>query len=333
MRPTQSDLHVNVPLTNISIAYMQGTSGFIADRVFSTIPVAKQSDLFWKYDRDAWNRSEVRLRAPSTETPGVQYMVRTDSYYCHVYGLHRDIDDQVRSNADSIFTLDDTAVALLSQQHLQHRERMFFSTFMTGGVWTGLKTGVASNVQANQFLQWNDANSTPIESMRAWKLEFQLMSGGFRPNIFIMPRAVFDTLLDHPDVIDRIKYGQTPGAPARANEQVLAQLLELDMVYVSDAIQNTADESAPNETRVETLSFIAGKNCLLAYRPPSPGLMMPSAAYNFAWSGFLGSTGLGTRVKRFRADLIASDRIEMESAFTMKVIGADLGTYIASAIA
>lgn len=333
MRPTQSDLHVNQPLTNISIAYMQSEAGFIADRVFPVIGVSKQTDLYWKYDRDSWNRTEVRLRAPSTETPGVRYMVRTDSYYCPVFGLHHDIDDQVRANADSVFSLDETGTNLLSQQHLQHRERMFFSTYLTSGVWSMTKTGVAATPNASQFLQWNDANSTPIENMRAWKLEFQLASGGFRPNVFVMPRSVFDTLLDHPDVIDRIKYGQTPGSAAMANVQTLAKLLELEEIHISDAIQNTADESAPGETRVETLSFIAAKNCLLAYKPSRPGLMMPSAAYNFAWTGYLGATGLGTRVARFRADLIKSDRIEMESAFSMKVIGADLGMYIPTAIA
>jgi hypothetical protein len=29
--PTQADLHVNVPLTNVSIAYMQSPNAFVAD--------------------------------------------------------------------------------------------------------------------------------------------------------------------------------------------------------------------------------------------------------------------------------------------------------------
>jgi hypothetical protein len=210
---------------------------------------------------------------------------------------------------------------------------MFFSTFFQTGVWSMTKTGVAAGPIANQFLQWNDANSTPIESLREWKLEFQLQSGGFRPNIMVMPRRVFDVLLDHPDIIDRVKYGQTPGAPAQSNLSVMSQLLELDQVFISDAIKNTADSSAPGQTRVETLSFMVDKACLLAYKPRAPGLMTPAAAYNFAWSGFIGGSGLGTRVKRFRQEAISSDRIEMESAFTMKVVGADLGMYIPSAVA
>ena len=41
--PTQSDLHVNVPLTNVSVAYMQDKAHFIADKVFPRVPVQKQS--------------------------------------------------------------------------------------------------------------------------------------------------------------------------------------------------------------------------------------------------------------------------------------------------
>ena len=41
--PTASDVHVNRPLTNISIAYTQDASTFVADKVFPNIPVAKQS--------------------------------------------------------------------------------------------------------------------------------------------------------------------------------------------------------------------------------------------------------------------------------------------------
>jgi hypothetical protein len=36
--PTQSDLHINVPLTNVSIGYMINRRDFIADKVFPACP-------------------------------------------------------------------------------------------------------------------------------------------------------------------------------------------------------------------------------------------------------------------------------------------------------
>ena len=64
MKPTPSDVHVNQPLTNISIAYLQSQMRFVADRIFPVIPVEKQSDRYYTYDRGDWNRNEMQERAP-----------------------------------------------------------------------------------------------------------------------------------------------------------------------------------------------------------------------------------------------------------------------------
>ena len=58
--PTQSDLHINAPLTNVSVAYKQNASDYIADKVFPKVPVSKQSDLYWKYSKSDWRRTDVK---------------------------------------------------------------------------------------------------------------------------------------------------------------------------------------------------------------------------------------------------------------------------------
>jgi hypothetical protein len=61
--------------------------------------------------------------------------------------------------------------------------------------------------------------------------------------------------------------------------------------------------------------------------------MAPSASYTFAWTGYLGATADGRRIKKFRLEHLASDRIEGEMAYDFKVIAADLGSFFASAVA
>ena len=66
-QPTPGDVHVDSPMTNISIAYLQAASLFVADRVFPNIPVQKQSDLYFKYDRGMFNRDQMpKPRASAT---------------------------------------------------------------------------------------------------------------------------------------------------------------------------------------------------------------------------------------------------------------------------
>ena len=42
-KPTYQQIHTDVPLTNISIAYKNKT--YIADQVFGLVPVQRQSDI------------------------------------------------------------------------------------------------------------------------------------------------------------------------------------------------------------------------------------------------------------------------------------------------
>ena len=100
MQPTPSDVHVNAPLTNVSIAYMQDQSEFIADKAFPGIPVKKQSDRYYSYDKGNWFRANAQRRAPGAESAGSGWTIdNTPTYYCDVWALHHDVDDQVRAFA------------------------------------------------------------------------------------------------------------------------------------------------------------------------------------------------------------------------------------------
>ena len=83
--PTQSDLHVNVPLTNVSLSWKQDSDAFICDKIFPKVPVKHQSNIYWKMGKAAWRRTDVKKRAPGTESPGVGWTATTDSYFAEVY--------------------------------------------------------------------------------------------------------------------------------------------------------------------------------------------------------------------------------------------------------
>jgi hypothetical protein len=60
--------------------------------------------------------------------------------------------------------------------------------------------------------------------------------------------------------------------------------------------------------------------------------MTPSAGYTFTWNGYLGASETGSRIKVIRADLLESDRVEIDMAYDQKLVSADLG-YFFGAIA
>ncbi len=324
----QSDVHVNRPLTNVSVAYMQNTNDFIANRIFPVVSVSNQSDTFWKFDRADWNRNEMKLRADATESAGVTFNLSQDSYYCPVYAVHHEIGDQLRANADSFLQLDRAATELITRKALIFQEVIWANSFFKTGVWNTLKTGLAATPGANQFLQWNDAASEPGKDIKSWKADIE-QATGFTPNVLVLGSTTYRILSENDAIIDRIKYGQTPGSPAIATKSAMAQLFEVDRIEVLKGIVNSGPEGG-----TESNAYIAAaKSAALFYAAPSAGLMVPSAGYTFAWTGYLGANAMGGRVSQFRRELVRSDRFEIELAFAPKVVAPDLGVFATAAVA
>ena len=339
--PSTGDVHIDAVLTNISLAFMQDSNNFVARRAFPEVPVSKQSDVYYTYPRGEFNRDQMEERAPGTESAGANYKLDTQSYRCKVYALHKNIDDQTRSNVDGPLQLDRETTMFLTLKAQLNQEIDWVGRYMggsglgfsaaPGGTWSFAADGVASSPTArasldftdganNNVLQWSVDGSTPIENVRDAK-RAMLQETGFEPNVMVMGRSVADTLKDHPDLIDRIDRGQTTGA-AQMTMEGIRELFELDEILVSNAIQNTAKLGA-----TANHSFIAGDNALLLYRPPSPGLLTPAAGYTFLWSGFIGANQGGLRIKNIRIDTHESDRIEAQVAYDHNKVAADLGLY------
>jgi len=324
--PGRGSVHVDRPLTQIAIALAQNPDMFVADRVFPILPVSKQTDSYFTIPRGAWKRDEMKKRAPGTLSAERTHEVSTDTYKCDVWALHEMLDDQTRANYDDPLQPEREISIGLSEAGMIRKELQFVTDFFSAGLWTSDLTGVDSaSPGAGQVGRWDRADSTPIEDVRLGKRNVHQRTG-YRPNVMVMGREVYDALLDHPDIVGRLDRGQTQG-PAIVLRQNLAALFELDEVLVMDAVYNTAVEGA-----TDSYSFIGGKSALLAYRAPRPGLYLPSAGYTFSWSGLLGAGALGMRMKNIRDEKRESNMLEIQMAFDQKLVSADLGQFFATIV-
>jgi hypothetical protein len=324
--PSYRQIHIDTALTNMSVAYIQQESAFVADKVFPIVPVQKQSDRYFVYKREDWFRDEAQLRAPATESAGGGYDIdNTPTYFCQKYAYHKDVTEEDRVNADSPLKPDEDAMQFVTQKLLLKREVLWASKYFTAGVWGTEYTGVASAPTSGQFLQWNDAASTPIEDIDKAQTTIQELTG-FKPNVLVLGTWVYKALKNHPSILDRIKYTQR----GVVTPELLAMLFDVDKVVIAGAVKNTAAKGA-----TPSYQFILGKHALLAYAAPRPGLKTPSAGYIFAWQGLLGANAYGGRIVRFPMDMlgIGTERIEGEMAFDIKVVAPDLGAFFANAVA
>lgn len=319
--PTRQQVHIDAALTNISVMYMQDASNFIADKVFPQIGVQKQSDTYFIYNRDDFFRDEADVRAKGTESAGGDYDVsNAPPYFARKYAFHMDVNEEDRVNADSPLSPNEDATTFVSQKLLLKREVLWASTYFVAGVWGREIQAVASSPTTGQTLQFDNPASDPITFITNERTRM-METTGYASNTLVLTPYVYNALKNHPDIIDRIKYTQK----GIVTLDLLATLFDVDNVYVPAAVQNTAIK-----TKTGVNNFIMGKHALLMYVEKNPGLRKPSAGYIFSWTGLKGSGAFGNRVVRIPMPWLGMDteRIEGEMAFDMKVVGADLGTFL-----
>lgn len=322
---TPSQVHIDQPLSNLTLAYVQEQTNFIADKVFPTVGVQKQSDKYYIYDRANMNRTgDVKKLAPRTEVNRIGMSISNDAYFADVFGLGMDFDEQTLANEDAVLDIRSAGATTLVNRLLIHREEQFAASFFSTGIW---------GTEATPSNLWSDyVNSTPIVNVTSARREMQLKSGGFKPNTMVVGKEVRDILINHPDILARLNGGSTVANTALITDAKLAEIFEVENFYVMEAVKNTGAEGL-----VESNSFIGGKNALLVHAPATAGLMTPAAGLTFAWNNIPGANNLGITVESFSDDALkrqqVAEHIQVKMSYDMKVVGADLGYFFAAVVA
>lgn len=317
--PTMQNAHIDRAMTNVSVAYMQDASAFIADKVFPIVPVKRQSDVFYIYNKGDFMRDEAQVRGAATESAGGDYGVEASQpYYCRKHAFHKDVTPEERANYDQPLDADTDATDFVSQKMLIRREMEWASNFFKAGVW-GREVSGAEAAGENAAVKWNLETSNPIKDITDAGVQ---MAGetGYKPNTLVLSPVAFNALKNHFDILDRIKYTQK----GIVTEDLLATLFGVERVFVAWSVVNTAVKGAADK-----VGFIMGKHALLCYSNPRPALKKPSAGYIFAWTGLEGSGAYGNRIVRLPMDMLGlgTERIEGEIAFDAKQICKDLGVF------
>jgi hypothetical protein len=313
-QPTSSAVHVDAILTQMSVAYIQSDGMFVANKVFPVIPVDKKTDKYFTYTKNDWFRDEAKLRVGGTESAGSGYGLSTATYSCDTFAFHKDVDDETRNNADAPLDMERDATMFVTQKLLLRQEIQWAADNFTTSVW---------GTDSTPGTLWSDYTaSDPIGDIRTGSRTI-LANTGFLPNTMVLGYDVYIKLLDHPDLVDRIKYsGQKTVTLAD-----MAALFEVDRILVAKAIKAINVE---NETAA--YSFVHGKHALLCYVAPNPGILTPSAGYTFQWKGVSGGLGATVGVKNFRIEQIESTRIEGQVSLDNKVVASDLGYFFNGAV-
>lgn len=323
--PTMQNAHIDRAMTNVSVAYLQDASAFIADKVFPIIPVKRQSDVYYQYSKEDFMRDEAKVRGAATESAGGDYGVEAQSpYYCKKHAFHKDVTPEERANYDEPLDADKDATIFVSQKMLIRREMEWASKFFKSGVW-GREIAGADTAGVNAAVKWDMPTSNPIKDITDAAVKMASETG-YKPNTLVLSPYAFYALKNHEDILDRIKYTQK----GIVTEDLLAQLFEVDRVFVAWSVVNSAKKGAD-----ASVDFIYGKGALLCYSTPTPALRTPTAGYIMSWTGLEGAGAYGNRIVRLPMDMLGlgTERIEGEMAFDAKLICKDMGVFFKDIVA
>jgi len=320
---TAGDVHVDTALTDVSVAYKQNASTYVASQAFPSVKVQKQSDVIFAFDKNDWLRNEAGIRAPGTESNGGGFAINHDAnYFAMPHAWHQDIPIETLRNSD-ISNLEIQVAEAVMQKLLIDREVDWTTSYFDTSLWGTDATGDATNSAWPYFVYFSDqANSDPQNTIILGQ-EVVQQNTGYKPNTLVAGLQVHNQLRKHADVKEQVKYTSS----ANVGNSFLAQFFDIEKYLVGSSIRATNIEGATG-----AYSFNLGKSMLLVYAPPSPGILTPSGGYTFEWTG-LNELGYDVTMESWWDQDTHSQRIEGNMAYDAKLLCSDLGVFFNGAIA
>ena len=315
--PTRSEVHVSTALTNVAISYFEDNPG-VAMQVFPVVPVTKSTNTYFKWNLNDLLRITAEVRAPGSPSAGTGFRLTKETYSTLKYALHSDLDWDTIEEADDALSLESGVTTALMMNVRKKFEKVWGDANFVPAVWAHNKDGSGAD-----FIQWDTGSSTPIIDIRTFKREVQSATG-FMPNTITFGALVWDTLIDHADLLDRIKATGTGGTPAVITKQMVAEILEIETVLVGDMIHATNVEGGT----AATAQILDPKGVLISYSSKTPSIVLPSAGYTFSRKGRTVPDPSGVSTKRFDIEENEATRIEVQGDWDHKLTSTDLALFM-----
>ena len=270
-------------LTNLSVAHFQPDDWFVSPFIFPIVPVQLSTSHYYKFSKADLARDNVQRKPQFGKAQPMIFGSEEALYKCEVDQIIVGIDqigtlDYQRAGTPGISDPRRAKVRLATEQMKLHMDRVFAEGYFKTGIWTNEYTGVTGAAPAGkQFYKFDDANFDAVHFFGGLRTEMK-RNGRRNPNTLALGVEAYEGLKRNPEILERVKYSGSTANPATINQNVLAQLLEIDRVVVLNSTYNAGGLGE------EDMQFICdSKGALLCYAAPNPAIDEASAGYTFAW--------------------------------------------------
>lgn len=307
--PVQGPIHVDRPLTNISISYK--SEGLVADQLFPVVPVKKESDQYYIFDKANSMRTPDSLRANGAEANQDNLVLSTATYRIEEHSLKDILTDRDRDNQDEALNLEVSIVEDLTDKILREREIDAANLLFTNGNWAN-----ESSLAAAAAWSANTTVSNPILNADSAASTIA-QQAGVRPNVCVMDYRTWLAAKEHTSVTQRVMFSSADSV----SEAILARLFGVQKLLVASASQNADDEGL-----AANMAFIWTDSAWFGYVSPAPGIRKLSALYAFKKSGG------GVEVRRWRDDARKGEWLEVGHMYDQHCPASDAGYLVVNTV-
>lgn len=257
--------YVDKALTDVSTAWVNSDRDFISNIIFPEVLVKQPTFEVAKYSKDA-------TRVPTST-------VRTGEALAKRVTLGRSFDTvgplQEHALSDFVTKADYQMTDDPFEPESDAVENIMRKMALVDELALATQLGDTSVITQNTTLsgtsQWSDENSTPFQTIKT-----AAQAATFKKfNTLFMGSEVYDSLILHPELLDRIKWSQT-GVITEEAMLALFRPFGIERIVVGRAERDTAAEGLTSD-----FGSVWGKNAWLGYVTNRPGRKELNGGYKF----------------------------------------------------
>lgn len=307
--PVQGPIHVDRPLTNISIGYR--SQGLIAEELFPIVPVMKETDLYYVFDKANSLRTPLTIRANGGEAAEDNLSLSTATYRLEEHALKEIITERDRDNQDPALNLEVSTVEDLTDKILRQREGDAARLLFTNGNWAN-----ESSLAAAGAWSANTSVSNPILNADSAASTITLQAA-VRPNTCILDYRTYLAAKEHTSLTQRVMYSSADSV----TPEIIGRLFGVEKLFIASASENGADEGL-----AAVMANIWTDSALFLYVERQPGLKKQSGLYCMKKSGG------GVEVRRWKDEPRKGEWFEVSHMYDQVVPASDCGYLIVDTV-
>ena len=215
-----------------SIAQQYENQDYVGDLLFPPCPVDLREGNLIVFSDDL-QKDTFTERAPGAERASERFGYDGKSYKLKQFSRSAQVtreEMEEAKNAHQINIAADSVEILIEKAKLSTERRQAEAALKTSNYATSNKDSAPT--------KWDVSGTNPIMAVREARNQIRSQIGMY-PNVMVISAAVFEALVENPQIVDRIKHtSQDSVTPA-----MIAKLFMLDYLAIGGAIKRKADGS------------------------------------------------------------------------------------------